>query len=196
MIGLHAVPVDREDIRPLLVDEGVEVEGDYVVLGRLVPIGTIRANEGGVGIVGVHPEVEMSVVVRDVDLGCLTGGRAIERPQLNEIRDAGRILPDDIIQSAVDVRWVRRAGGGDGRPARQDAGGRRGTDACARPHTSQPWLAGLIPGPADCQAASHLGRRDPLDKVTLCHRRCYEVFAANTLSRRPSRGSARGRDLG
>ena len=127
-IALHAVAVDLELIRALLVEERVEQHRHAVVAADLLAVGPIDAHHLGPGVVGVEGEVEMVAVVRHPHLGLLRAGRALDGRDLDEVRDVGGGLPDRVVEPAVDLR--RRAGPPDDR---RGAGWRRRREPSASP---------------------------------------------------------------
>ena len=107
-VGLHPIAVHREDVGALLVEERVEVDGHRVVDERLVAVGPVGADQGGVRVVRTDAEVEVVVVVGDIDLGVLGGRRPVEGALLHEVADARGPFPHGIVEGSVD------AGGGGG----------------------------------------------------------------------------------
>ena len=126
-ITLHAVPVEREDVCALLVEKRVEVDRDGVVAEICpVAIDPVGAHHSRIGVVGVHAEVDVAVVVGDEDLGVFGRRGAFDRALLDELGDASRTLPDRVVELSVNAWRVVRPGGGHARATGEDAGkGRR-----------------------------------------------------------------------
>ena len=108
-VTLHAIPVDREDVRALLIEKRVEVDREHIVNKRPVAVGSIRSHDARIGIVRVEAKVDVRAVVGDVDLGRLGHRGPVKRALLHKLRDSNRVVPDGIVQLAVDAG--RRLGG-------------------------------------------------------------------------------------
>ena len=68
-VGLDSIAVERKHIGPLLVQKRVKVNRNVVVtIGTTVTICPVRAHHTRVGVMGIHPEIQMRVVVGDIDL--------------------------------------------------------------------------------------------------------------------------------
>ena len=101
-IALHAVSVDAENVRPLLVEERVEVHQERVVGDRAVPVGPVRTHDGRVGVMRVDTDVDVGAVVGDIHLCGLRGRRPIKRLTLKELGDDHRVLPREVVEPTVD----------------------------------------------------------------------------------------------
>ena len=77
-VALYAVTVHREDVRPLLVEERVEVDEEEVVLERLVAVAAVGAQQAGIVVVRVEAEVQVVAVVGEKDVGRLRGGQPVQ----------------------------------------------------------------------------------------------------------------------
>ena len=110
-VPLHVEGVQVEVVRPLLVEKGVEVDGDQIVLPRRVAVDPVGPHDARIAVVQVEPEVDVFAVVGHVDLGVLGRGGALERRLLRELGDRGRRPPGEVVEAAVDVRRRLRARG-------------------------------------------------------------------------------------
>ena len=121
-VALDAVRVHREDVRALLIEKRVEVDGDEVVAKRLVAVGTIRADRVRLRVPRAEAEVDGGAVVRQIHLGRLGRRRAVERLELNEFGDRNRVGPRVVVQTAVDGGRRAHADRPHHRPAGQHPG--------------------------------------------------------------------------
>ena len=103
-VGLHAVRVDREHVRPLLIEKRVEIDHERVVARRPIAVRAVRAQHVRVGVVRVEAQIDIGAVVGDEHLRRLGAGRAVERRELHELRDTDRGGPRLVVQPAVDGR--------------------------------------------------------------------------------------------
>ena len=124
-VHLHAVGVDTEGVRALLVEERIDVHPEHVVPGPHVAVLAVGAEQLRIREVRVEANVEVGAVVGDIDVGILRRSLAGARRELHELGDADRTAPRSVIQPSVDGR----RSGGARRPHRgppgQDPGARR-----------------------------------------------------------------------
>lgn len=116
-VSLNPISVHVEVVAPLLIEERVEIDGHEVVRPGSVALAPIRPHDRGVLIVNVEAEVDVVRVVRDVDVGLLGGGRAIERGLLSEFGDVSRGSPDVVVQESIDMGGCVGSGRGHARTA-------------------------------------------------------------------------------
>ena len=139
-VALYAVAVDRENIRPLLVEEGVEVDGEEVV--GPVAVDAVCPHHRRVRVVCVETKVDIGAVVGDVDLGLFGRRRTIERLLLHELGDPRGVSPHSIVEPSVDRRRRVSACGSHGHTTGQRTGVARHTKP--RPVVTQNNAAGNV----------------------------------------------------
>ena len=186
-VPLHAITVHREHIRPLLVEERVEIDQEQVVLDRLVAVSPVRADHARVGVVRMQPDVEVGAVVGEVDVARFAGGDAVERPALDELGDVGGVAPDRVVEPAVDHRRLRQSRETDGRAAGQRTAidPRARAWLCLRRSLGMHRLRGARAGETDHERGTNAARQPPA-RWTLCRGRHQAHSHPRWLLRPPS----------
>ena len=70
---------------------------------------------------GVEGEVQVVSVVSDPHLGRIGRLSALDGARLNKLGDEGRATPGEVVEEAVNYRWLSRARRADGRTVAERA---------------------------------------------------------------------------
>ena len=122
-VGLAAERVDREHERAPLVIEGVEQQGDAILIAEVVAVGLGRPDAAGVAVVGDDAEVDRCRRIPHQHVGLLLRRPAIHWPKLAKAAEARGLAPYRLVQPPINYHSRFDARDGRSRGRRADGSG-------------------------------------------------------------------------
>ena len=123
-VVLHAERVDAEEEGAAAVVEGVEVDGDVVVVADVVAVGHAGVDGAGLAVMGHDAEVDGGRAVPDQHVGPLLRRPAVHRLVLGKAAESGGLGPGGLVEAAIHLNFGFDARNGDGgRAASRDRSG-------------------------------------------------------------------------
>ena len=80
-----------------MIEKGIEIKRDVVIVKRLVSVNTIGAHDAWVAVMCVHGYVQILAVIGDPNVGIFCRRRSFNWVLLDKLSDVNRILPNDVI---------------------------------------------------------------------------------------------------
>jgi hypothetical protein len=101
-VALNAERVDEEHVTPALVVERVEGERQPVVVEHVVAVGDVGADRGGIGVIRPEGDVEVRPAGCEQDLRSYLRLDVLPRVRFVAELEDQSVLPDGVVQHAVD----------------------------------------------------------------------------------------------